>query len=130
MKKTTVVFFVAMAVVLCLSVSISQAGQSKAKWVNAVPSCDSNGNVTIPAMPSGTELLNVQIYHRDGKGTRNTDLGPIYSFKLDPSNPDEGFLYSWKDGEGTWWFLVDSYSKFEGLKPECSDPRGCIIIRK
>jgi hypothetical protein len=116
--------------VLAMVLGFSGFASAEAKWVNAVPSCDSDGNVTIPVMPAGTELLNVVVYHRDGKGTRNTDLGPVHSFKLDPANPDEGFLYTWKDKEGTWYFLVDSYSKFEGLRPECSDSRGCIIVRK
>ncbi|TSD00953.1 MAG: hypothetical protein Athens071425_515 [Parcubacteria group bacterium Athens0714_25] len=123
--KKTIGFFVAVAVFFCL-IGIAQAAP---KWVNAVPSCVGD-EVTIPPMPAGTELLNVVVYHRDGKGTRNTDLGPVHSFKLDPANPDEGFLYTWKDKEGTWYFLVDPYSKFEGLRPECSDSRGCIIVRK
>ncbi|HBU25073.1 MAG TPA: hypothetical protein DEB07_02425 [Candidatus Moranbacteria bacterium] len=124
MKRSASVF--ALLAVLLLVVD----AQAAPKWVDAVPSC-TDRNVTIPSMPVGTELLNVQVYYRDAKGSRNIDLGPSHSFKLDPSNLNEGFNFTYRDAEGVWWQMITSQTPtVNGVGPDCSDPRGCIYICK
>lgn len=123
--KKAISCFVVMAVIFCLA-GIAQADP---KWVNAVPSCMGN-TVTIPPMPAGTELLNVQIYHRDEKGTRNTDLGPVHTFELDPNNVKEGFNFTYRDQDGVWWQMITEYTPaVNGIGPDCSRPT-CIYVRK
>jgi hypothetical protein len=114
------IVMLALTVVLCTV----GTGMATPKWVNAVPSyCQSNGNVTIPAMPKGTKLLNVVIYD-DVQGTIKS-LGPVNHFQL---KPGQGFNFTWKDKTGVWWQMITPQSIAKGLVIDCSNPKGCKYL--
>lgn len=93
------------------------------KFVNAIPTATVDGNVTIPALPTGAELINVEIYN-DNEGSPPRHLGPAHSFKL---KSGEGFNFIWRDKEGTWYQLITDRDKNPtGLVIDCTwlDPQG------
>jgi len=95
------------------------------KWVNAVPSCDENGNVVIPAMPAEATLVNVFIYD-DVRGTLPKTLGPVSTFEL---KPGQGFNFIWSDKKGDRWFqMVTPKSIAKGLVTDYSSPKGCKYL--
>jgi hypothetical protein len=118
MKKIMVVLMVIGVVLM--------AGNAMAtpKFVDVIPSCDANGNVTIPALPSGTTLLNVMIFD-DAKGIPGKSLGPVQSFTLEPG---QGFNFTWKDATGTWWQMITPGTRAPGLTTDCSNPNGCKFL--
>lgn len=94
------------------------------KFVDAIPSCDANGNVMIPPLPSGATLLNVMLYN-DTNGIPGKSLGPVQSFTLEPG---QGFNFTWKDATGTWWQMITPGTRAPGLTTDCSNPNGCKFL--
>jgi uncharacterized cupredoxin-like copper-binding protein len=113
----------AMIAVLIVTGGIAQATP---KWVEAIPSCDKNGLVTIPDMPAGATLLNVEVYD-DIRGIPGQSLGAVHQFKLEPG---QGFNFTWKDKDGTWWQMITpkSASLLKGLIVDCIDDE-CKYLR-
>jgi len=85
-----------------------------AKLVNTQVSCDSNGNVTIGAMPDIAKLVDVEIYD-DVNGTKPERIGPKTSFKLEPG---QGFNFLWSDATGVHYQMIT---------PQTPPPQGLSI---
>ncbi len=119
MKKISVIFLIMVAV------AFSTTAWATPKWVEAVPSyCQSNGNVTIPPLPTGCKLLNVFIFD-DVRGTTKS-FGPVRHFQL---KPGQGFNFTWKDATGNiWWQMITPRSVAKGLVIDCTDSRGCKYL--
>jgi hypothetical protein len=103
---------------------VASAAIAAPMFVDAIPTCDANGNVTIPPLPAGTTLLNVVIFDAP-KGIPGKSLGAVSSFNL---KPGEGFNFTWKDSEGTWWQMVTPETQAIGLVTDCSHPEGCKFL--
>lgn len=118
MKKLVSGFVMAMALV-CV---VCGPAMATPKFVNVQPTCDSGGNVTIPTMPSGATLVNVEIYD-DVNGTKPKQLGAVSAFRLEPG---QGFNFLWKDSEGTWFQMITPSTTPRGhLTTDCTwiDPK-------
>lgn len=122
MKKAVVCIMVIIGVVV-MSGNWAMA-TAKPKFVAAVPSCNADGDVTIPAMPKGSKLVNIWIYN-DTEGAEPKSLGAVSKFKL---YPGEGFNFTWEDSKGTWFQMITPYSVAEGLATDCSSPEGCKYL--
>ena len=85
------------------------------KFVNAIPTADKDGNITIPALPAGAELVNVEIYN-DIEGIPPRHIGPASSFML---KSGESFNYIWRDQNGKTWYQL--------IRPEDKNPAGLIV---
>jgi hypothetical protein len=85
-----------------LLVMVGAANAAPAKFVNAAVSCDSNGNVTIGVMPSGTKLVDVEVYD-DINGTKPQKLGAVSTFKLEPG---QGFNFIWSVEKTVYWQMI------------------------
>jgi hypothetical protein len=118
MKKMLV-----MLVILGIVLTVENA-MATAKFVDAIPSCDANGNVVIPALPSGTTLLNVVVYD-DVRGIPGKSLGAVQRFTL---LPGQSFNFTWKDAVGTWWQMITPGTRAPGLITDCSNPNGCKFL--
>jgi hypothetical protein len=92
--------------VIAVFAVVSFAGAT-AKLIDITPSCDANGNVTIPTLPSGATLANVWKYD-DVNGTPPEDLGAVSTFNL---KPGQGFNFEYTDSQGTWFQLITPQSK-------------------
>lgn len=101
-----IVFLTAIAVVIGLAETVG----ATPKWVEVTVSADSSGNVAISPFPAGTELLNVMVYD-DIKGIAPRSLGPQRQFQL---RQGEGFNFTWRDSEGTWWQMITPKSRAGG----------------
>jgi hypothetical protein len=115
------ILFISFMAVLAI---VAFAGVSNAapKFVSVQPTCDTGGNVSIPAMPSGATLVNVEVYD-DVNGSKPKPLGPKSSFRLEPG---QGFNFLWSDASGTYFQMITPQSKAPvGLMIDCSwiDPK-------
>lgn len=121
MKKVLVGF---MALVMVLG--LTAVASATAKWVDVVPVL-SGDTVTLPALPEGAKLLNVQIYD-DIRGIPVRNLGAVSSFKLAPG---ESFNFTYEDSTGRWWQLITPFTPMEGgLVSACfSGGRNCKYMR-
>lgn len=95
-------FFGSVFFLLAMVVLASSAAPIVAKLVNTQVSSDSNGNVTVGAMPAGTSLVAVEIYD-DINGVNPRRIGATSTFKLEPG---QGFNFIWSDGKTSWWQMV------------------------
>lgn len=117
--KKTVLAVLSVFFIFCMFTATAGATP---KYVDAIPSCDGNGNVTIPPLPAGTTFLNVEIYD-DVRGIKPRMIGPVSTFQLEEG---ASFNFLWKDSEDCVWYqMITPYSKVPGLLTDCSDPRGC-----
>lgn len=112
------------AVGLFMVVAMAMPALAAPKFVNAIPSCDRNGNVIIPTLPTGATLLNVFVYD-DVQGTLPKSLGPVFKFKL---KADQGFNFFWKDQSGNWFQMITPVSVARGLVTDCSNSGGCKYL--
>lgn len=110
--------------VMILAIAIPATALAAAKYAGVQPSCDANGNVTIPALPEG-RLHNVQLYD-DVRGIPSRDLGTATIFKLEDG---VGFNFQWVDKAGQVWFhMVTPQTRAPGLVTDCSHSGGCKFV--
>lgn len=114
--------FIFIALFLGLALILSGSAIAAPKGVPVVPTADQNGNVTIPPLPAGAKLVNVEVYD-DLRGTPPVKRGAANTFQL---LPGQGFNFLWQDAEGIWFQLITPSTKPGGsLKTDCSwiDPK-------
>jgi hypothetical protein len=111
MKRVLCSIIVVLAIVAFANVSNAAPA---AKLVNAQVSCDSNGNVTIGAMPDIAKLVDVEIYD-DVNGTKPKRIGAVNSFKLEHG---QGFNFLWSDSSGVHYQMIT---------PQTAPPTGLEI---
>jgi len=120
---TKKVFFVLILAAIA-AVALPTAGLAAAKYAGVQPSCDADGNVTIPPLPEG-RLYNVQAYD-DVRGIPPRDLGPVSSFRLEDG---AGFNFQWMDKAGAVWFhMITPQPRAPGLVTDSSHPGGCKFV--
>lgn len=112
--------------VLGMVLGMAAVASATAKWVDVVPVLNGD-TVTLPALPAGSKLLNVQIYD-DIRGIPIRNLGAVSSF---PLQPGESFNFTYEDSTGRWWQMVTPFTPMEGgLVSACfSGGRNCKYMR-